>query len=279
MDYLQFLKRQVEKMYTNSDNIQESTMVADISPVASIEGEEKFYPEYTIFPYDESLDEDLIEDADDDFVKQLRNPELSLQEVFETVYVILTSNEEIEDETAMKLVAIALERFFEYLNIDRTFPISKPYQLFFAIYRYFFVTYAIERLALTVLLFYVTKHKRYLNLYVKPFTNITLNNAKNINAILSAIRYVSFEDLLSIVDTDDNFIDYFKGFIKRIANEKDILELGYGIDINDFQLLLPYLTEDDNTVRALYKLIFNLGIGELCKFECLMLLTGSEVSR
>ena len=106
-----------------------------------------------------------------------------------------------------------------------------------------------------------------------------MNNNKNINAILSAIRYVPIDDLLSIVDTDDDFVDYFKGFLKKIANEKDVLELGYSIDINDFQLLLPYLTEDSNTVRALYKLIFNLGVGELCKFECLMMLTGSEVSR
>jgi len=235
------------------------------------------YPEYEWYPGDDSVDEDVVEDfgSMSDVERYLRNPNISTQEVFDLVYKILTDEDDLPTEKALQLVGIALERFFEDLSIDKIYVIERPYQLFFSIYKYFFTTYDIPRLALAILMLYVIQHNKYRNLYLQPFASITLNNQKSLKALLSLFRYVPVENLIDVVK-DDKFKDYFETYMKKLSNEPEVLEL-FGIDPDDFEILLPYLIEDDNTINALYKQLFNLGVGEFCKFECLMILTGTMV--
>ena len=235
------------------------------------------YPEYEWHPGDDSVDEDVVEDfgSMSDVERYLRNPNISTQEVFDLVYKILTDEDDLPTEKALQLVGIALERFFEDLSIDKIYVIERPYQLFFSIYKYFFTTYDIPKLALAILMLYVIQHNKYRNLYLQPFASITLNNQKSLNVILSLFRYVPVENLIDVVK-DDKFKDYFETYMKKLSNEPEVLEL-FGIDPNDFEILLPYLIEDDNTINALYKQLFNLGVGEFCKFECLTILTGTMV--
>ena len=277
--YVEMLKQLAKKKFVSeaSSIFDETNTTASIQYVPDVKPSDVYHPvfqpEYNIYPYDDSLDEDLIEDYSD-MERILRNPGLSVQEVFDLVYKLITDDEyELEGDKVLKLVGIALDRFFESLAIDAPYVIEKPYQLFFAIYKYFFVTYAIETLAIAILLMFIAKHPNYKTIYLKPFANLTLNNQKSINGLLAAARYVPVEELIE-VSKDDDFHEYFTKFLKRISTEKDILMI-FGIDKSDYELLLPYLIEDDNTIDALFRQILNTGSGELCKFQCIALLTGN----
>jgi len=274
MNYLEWLKETIKQKV--SDTQVEAVTTASIPytiPVDSDIHHDVEYPEYQLQLMDD--DEDIIEFQDyDDIERILRNPHLSTQEVFDLVYKILV-DEDLDSEIGLKLIGIAFQRFFEDLNIDGFYIIDKPYQLFFAIYKYFFVTYEIPRLALAILMIYIVKNEALRNLYLSPFKELTLNNDKNITALLSLFRFVPLDSILDIVK-DDAFHEYFEQFMKQLSNEPDVLQY-FGINKEDFDVLLPYLIEDDNTITALFKHLFNSGNGELCKYECLALLTGMGV--
>jgi len=272
--YIEFLKNAAKSKF---GSLTES-VDQQLSPMIPVDNDEKSYPEFEWFYGDDSVDEDIIEDMNDaDVIRILRNPNISLRDVFDYVYKILIDEDDLNEELSMKLVAIALERFFEELSIDHIYTIDKPYQLFFTIYHYMFVTYTIQQLALAILMFYIIKHKEHrqqiLFPYLTSFKQITLNNEKSILALLTLFKYVPCDEILSVVDYDDDFIVYFQTFMKKLSQDATTLQL-FGIDVEDFRVLLPYLIEDANTIRALYtKLIFNQQIGEYCKFCVLHCLT------
>jgi len=278
--YFEWLKNAV-KQNTSSQTMEEAVTAASIPhsiPITDIVDTHQplEYPEYELQLIDMNDDEDVFEfNSLGDIERYLRNPQISTQEVFDLVYKILV-DEDVDHEIATKLISIAFQRFFEDLNIDNFYVIDKPYQLFFAMYKYFFVTYEIPRLALAILMLYIVKHEQLRNIYLAPFKQITLNNEKNINVLLSLFRYVPVEDILD-VSKDDEFHEYFEQFMKRLSTEPDVLKF-FGIDKEDYELLLPYLIEDDNTINALFKHLFNSGNSEFCKYECLVLLTGTNVN-
>ena len=257
----------------NSDFTQ--TILRDFLSYQEVKVHE--WQEYTWYPGDDSDDEDLTESESniDDIIRYLRNPSLSIEEVFDIVYTLLTDDEiELNDTDALILVAFALNTFYSRINFDTASVIDKPYQLFFGIYRYFFSTHSIPTLLVGVLLLYAIQHNKIRDMYLASFGSITLNNQKNLLALLSLLKYVSIEDLYEIViENEDDFFEFYKSFLVKLAEDETSLRL-FGINPSDFRALLVILTEDRNVMQGLYTLIFNQGLFELCKHEVIHLLTG-----
>ena len=281
-EYIEFLKSIVAKQ-SKPITIQESTTTTNITPVPKFTGP-PILPYVDINPDKSQLvhlvnisefewkrqyvDEDVLIDSEDIGVdyRTLMSRELDIEEIFDIVYGIV-SDDNVDRETKIRFVSIALERFFEEFEVDAQIDIHRPIKLFFLIYRYIFNTNLIGSMIVAAIGYYLHKNEdlkyKYLADRIFAYGEEYFSNIKH------TIRCMDDETIIELIE-DDKVYQFIMDFLLKVVNDTSILTYVFGIDQEDFSMLLSVIVSSPRVVYNIIKHLFAKGKLHLCKYNFLV---------